>query len=83
MATEAVINCGNPNISLEELWNSILVTLDDGTTGLRYIEVSAAANTINENPACGGVPLAPQEIIRRAFGVTATGKTALVLIREV
>lgn len=82
MPTTAVLSCVDPNISLDQLLNSILVKLDDGTTGLRYIEVDAAAATINEHPECGAPGLAPEQIFRRAFGLTATGKTALVLIRE-
>lgn len=79
---DPVISCVDPNISLDQLYNSILVRLDDGTVGLRVINVSAAANTINEHPECGAPPLPIEQVFRRAFGLTATGKTALVLIEE-
>ena len=82
MALANALTCVNPNISLEELANSILYKdsdAPDAITGLLTTIVDVDANEIVKTPACGGPPLDAMQILRMAFGIDTDGDTTMVL----
>ena len=80
------ITCTHPGISSEELVNGLFVKVttgpDAGTEGLRVKRISAAAADIEPVVGCAEFNLAGMEIIRRAIGLSDSGKPALILIEE-
>lgn len=79
---DPVISCVNPNISLNELLNSVRVKkISTGEQGLRAVFLTADEADIL-GIECGLVPLGDTDVLRGAFGLTATGKTAIVFITE-
>lgn len=82
MALGNSLTCVDPNISLDQLLNSILykeTDAPDAITGLLTTMVNVDSNEIVKHPACGGPPLPALQIIRMAFGIDDDGDTTLVL----
>lgn len=83
MATgDQAVTCANPSISLEELIKSALVMASTGEVGLRVLVLTKAAGNISAYPGCSDPSMDATEAFRNAFGVTAAGKTGIVLIQE-
>lgn len=77
----SAITCLNPNISLAELLNSILVTnADTGDVGLRTVTQSADFADITPVVNCNMPPLSIEDIIRRAIVLDDDGKPAINLV---
>lgn len=80
MAITDALTCVNPNISLDELLNSIRVKdTGSGHTGLLTTIVNADTGNIVKL-GCGEPPLSAVQILRMAFGIDNDGDTTLVLI---
>lgn len=78
----AILTCANSTISLKELMNSARVRVD-GQEGIMTIQIAADAEDIEVVMACAGEPaLSIEELLRRCFALTDSGKTALVLFTE-
>lgn len=79
---DPVISCVDPNISLSQLMNSVRVKkISTGEQGLRAVFLTASAADLI-GIECSEVMLSETQILRMAFGLTATGKTAIVFITE-
>lgn len=75
------IDCNNPNISLEELFNSILViNADTGDVGLRTVTQTADFADISPVVNCNMPPLSIKDIVRRAIVLDGDGKPAINLV---
>ena len=80
MAMTDALSCVNPNISLDELLNSIRVKdTGSGNTGLLTTIVNADTGDLVKL-GCGEPPLSAVQILRMAFGIDNDGDTTLVLI---
>jgi hypothetical protein len=83
MALTDALTCVNPNISLDELLNSIRVKdTVSGNTGLLTTIVNAETGNLVKL-ACGQPPLSAVQILRMAFGIDDDGDTTLVLIVKI
>lgn len=84
MATTSAITCVNPNISLDEMANSILVEhVTTKVTGLLTTIIEADSGDLVKVASCGNVPLSGMQILRMAFGIDDDGDTTLVLYVKV
>lgn len=80
MALTDALTCVDPNISLNELLNSIRVKdTVSGNTGLLTTIVNAATGNLVKL-GCSEPPLSDLQILRMAFGIDDDGDTTLVLI---
>lgn len=83
MATgDQAVLCVNPSIGLDELIKSALVQAATGEVGLRALVLTKAAADIDPYPGCADPSMDAMQAIRQAFGITADGKTGIVLIQE-
>ena len=77
----SAITCLNPNISLAELLNSILVlNADTGDVGLRTVTQATDFEDITPVVNCNMPPLSIEDIIRRAIVLDGDGKPAINLV---
>jgi hypothetical protein len=80
MALTDALTCVDPNISLDQLLNSIRVKdTVSGKTGLLTTIVTADTGNLVKM-ACSEPPLPAMQILRMAFGIDGDGDTTLVLI---
>ena len=80
MALSDALTCVDPNVSLDQLLNSIRVKdTVSGNTGLLTTIVNADTGDLVKL-ACGAPPLSAVQILRMAFGIDSDGDTTLVLI---
>ena len=73
------IECTNPHITEDELFNSILAVDNEGNVGIRTIIVDKDPALLDGYPTCGNPNLSRLEILRATVGADAEGKAALVL----
>mgnify|MGYP000875311998 FL=1 len=80
------VDCTNPAISEQELINSLLVKIvsgpNAGLQGLRVKRVSVSAAIIEPVIGCANIPLGNGEYWKRAIGLSADNKPAIILIEE-
>jgi len=77
----SAITCNNPNISLAELLNSILVlNADTGDVGLRTVTQATDFADITPVVNCNMPPLSIEDIIRRAIVLDDDGQPAINLV---